>query len=68
MQLRCMFSIMYAENFATSEDEIVIELVDGSNAKEGRIEVIRNGIRGTVCDDEWSNEDAKVICRMLGHG
>ena len=48
--------------------EVRVELVEGQNAKEGRVEVIHNGIRGTICDDEWSNEDAQVVCRMLEHG
>ena len=43
-----------------------VELVGGKNNKEGRVEIIRNGMRGTICDDNWDDNDAKVICRMLG--
>ena len=30
------------------------------------MEVSINGIWGSVCDDHWSLEDAKVVCGMLG--
>ncbi|XP_076441683.1 neurotrypsin-like [Babylonia areolata] len=51
-------------------EEVKIELKNGTSAYEGRVELIRNGLRGTVCDDGWGDEEATVVCRMLGfrHG
>ncbi|XP_025096525.1 uncharacterized protein LOC112565332 [Pomacea canaliculata] len=47
-----------------------VELVNGTRKNEGRVEIIRNGLRGTVCDDRWATAQADVVCRMLGfrHG
>lgn len=43
-----------------------LRLQDGQNYTEGRVEVCFDGIWGTICDDQWSPEDAMVVCRQLG--
>ena len=47
--------------------DVKVELVGGPSRTEGRVEIVRNGVRGTVCDDEWDDDDAKVVCAMLGY-
>ena len=41
-------------------------LADGNGATSGRVEVRFRGVWGTVCDDNFGEEEGAVVCRMLG--
>ena len=45
-----------------------VRLVHGSSYNEGRVEVYYNGEWGTVCDNDWSEKKAKMVCMELRVG
>ena len=44
-----------------------VQLVGGSTTNQGRVEVCVGQTWGTVCDDSFYSNDARVVCRQLGY-
>lgn len=44
-----------------------IRLVAGSAANEGRVEICNSNMWGSVCDQGWDINDARVACRHAGY-
>jgi hypothetical protein len=45
-----------------------LRLTGGRTKYDGRVEVLMNGQWGTVCDDKFTPENARVVCHELGLG
>ena len=75
LQLACMLN--YFMTYCLQEVITVlmctasnIRLVGGAKSSSfhsGRVELFINGEWGTICDNSWSSNEARVVCRQLGY-
>ena len=49
-----------------ANENIVLRLVDGDHSASGRLDIYYNDEWGSICDDKFDRNDAKVACRQLG--
>uniref|UniRef100_A0A6I8NBT6 Lysyl oxidase homolog n=1 Tax=Ornithorhynchus anatinus TaxID=9258 RepID=A0A6I8NBT6_ORNAN len=70
----CVLGPLYAAAHAQKKKqqprrgESRLRLKGGSRPGEGRVEALRAGKWGTVCDHKWDLQAASVLCRELGFG
>ena len=52
----------------TTAEPSSVRLVEGPREilNEGFVDILHNGVYGTICNDNFDDVDAKVICGMLG--
>ena len=59
------FSYNVAQNYSVCLDGAV-RLAGATGNFLGRVEICINNQWGTVCDSDWDNSEARVVCRQLG--
>ena len=52
------------QHAATAQE---VRLADGALPNCGRVEVLHDGKWGTVCDKNWEEINADVVCKQLGY-
>ncbi|XP_042272879.1 uncharacterized protein LOC121900530 [Thunnus maccoyii] len=60
-----LLCILFVSLSAANDADDYIRLVGGQNPTEGRVEIFHDGVWGTVCDDDWDMNEARLVCRQL---
>ncbi|XP_076308239.1 lysyl oxidase homolog 3A-like [Tachypleus tridentatus] len=47
--------------------EGAIRLIGGHRANQGNVQIYHVGRWGYICDDEWDQREANIVCRLLGY-
>lgn len=68
----------YPGDYSNMHTPLILEPINATTAcmdgdirligelNQGRIEVCYSNQWGSVCDDNWDDRDARVVCRQLG--
>eukprot|EP00057_Strongylocentrotus_purpuratus_P007951 XP_011662425.1 PREDICTED: neurotrypsin-like [Strongylocentrotus purpuratus] len=54
-------------NHVQSQSIYDVRLADGDQYNNGRVEIFYNDEWVTVCDHNWGDDDAQIVCHQLGH-
>lgn len=61
------YFVFFSATLSSSCKDGSVRLINGTSSNDGQIEVCVNGIWGGVCDDNWSQVEANLVCNQLGH-
>lgn len=53
-------------NLLFIEGRTPLRLVNGTRISSGRLEIFHNNMWGTVCNKNFDEKDATVVCRSMG--
>jgi len=56
------------ENVVGLDEAANLKLVGDDGGFQGRLEIKRDGVWGTICDDDFNDAAARVACFELGLG
>lgn len=59
--------ILTITDIAEPELDGMLRLVNGNSPSSGRLEILSNGLWGTVCSAHFDKADADVACKQMGY-